>query len=810
MSVPTFVEREQELETLLAAMHGRDDRSVFFVDGPLGAGKSALVRRAVGVLRRQAEDDRTQPRDVRWISAGHPRSCERHGRADFGVLSPGAVLVVDDVQWADDDLLDTIERLLIAATPSPLTVILVHRPTGVPLRLLEAARRSGARLDRLALRPLSGEGIESLLVDVSAEGRRMIAAHADGNPLFATLLTQVWRSAPEANAFRSSLKGVRLGELPSAHGALRTDIERLTPTQRIVLGAVAMSGSSRVPTVQRLVGLDAQVVRAAEAELRGMAILSTRNDGEVVIAHPILRAAVYRNLTLGERRRMHRILMEDPLGTDPFARAEHLSMIGDELSAAEVVELRELAHERLIDDPEDAVRWTGATLHVVDERRDLIRVRALAAVGRPEAAMRALGSSRDDDGPARRRERLRLTQRPEGDVDRGREYLCVRTECADALLARDDWSDAARVLQLGADARDRIAELALRALETTEFAHTADAVKALARATTALASCDDPDLLPALVWAGAAAVQLERWGDANDLLERGALAARADGDLKRYAILQALLSYVHAVRGAGESAYRMARTAHEIASTARDTDTLRLTAVACVLADDVRGGARSAEPSLVLHAPAPMTGWIARLSAPTAISLGARRGRPAADAPSPAWRGVGLALRYSATAEARAAEGDAEAATRLLDAAFSAHERTGGSIASGWLGLSAARTHLMLGDFARAAERMRRARHDFEAAGMPGARVIAERAERVISDRAAASALTVLTSRETQVARLVADGRANKEIAAVLGISVRTVEEHVARIRAKLGAPSRAAIGGVLSRLDPRNALRAR
>jgi len=49
-----------------------------------------------------------------------------------------------------------------------------------------------------------------------------------------------------------------------------------------------------------------------------------------------------------------------------------------------------------------------------------------------------------------------------------------------------------------------------------------------------------------------------------------------------------------------------------------------------------------------------------------------------------------------------------------------------------------------------------------------------------------------LTPRELQVARLVAEGRSNKQIAAELVIAPRTAEGHVERILAKLGFTSRA------------------
>jgi DNA-binding NarL/FixJ family response regulator len=48
-----------------------------------------------------------------------------------------------------------------------------------------------------------------------------------------------------------------------------------------------------------------------------------------------------------------------------------------------------------------------------------------------------------------------------------------------------------------------------------------------------------------------------------------------------------------------------------------------------------------------------------------------------------------------------------------------------------------------------------------------------------------------LSPRETEVLRLVARGRANKEIAGKLGIGEKTVKTHVSRILGKLGVQSR-------------------
>jgi DNA-binding CsgD family transcriptional regulator len=79
-----------------------------------------------------------------------------------------------------------------------------------------------------------------------------------------------------------------------------------------------------------------------------------------------------------------------------------------------------------------------------------------------------------------------------------------------------------------------------------------------------------------------------------------------------------------------------------------------------------------------------------------------------------------------------------------------------------------------------------------------GGEPLADRA-RAIVDAARArnpdgAAWAPLTSREFEIARLVADGRTNASIAEELGIATRTVGAHVEHILAKLGVGRRAEI----------------
>ena len=67
-----------------------------------------------------------------------------------------------------------------------------------------------------------------------------------------------------------------------------------------------------------------------------------------------------------------------------------------------------------------------------------------------------------------------------------------------------------------------------------------------------------------------------------------------------------------------------------------------------------------------------------------------------------------------------------------------------------------------------------------------------------LPDRGAPSWPHALTGRELEVSRLLARGKTNKEIGAVLGISSRTVQSHVANIFDKLGVHNRAGAVGWL------------
>lgn len=60
-----------------------------------------------------------------------------------------------------------------------------------------------------------------------------------------------------------------------------------------------------------------------------------------------------------------------------------------------------------------------------------------------------------------------------------------------------------------------------------------------------------------------------------------------------------------------------------------------------------------------------------------------------------------------------------------------------------------------------------------------------------------------LTRREREVVRLAAAGQSSQQIAQMLRLSPRTVDNHLGRAYAKLGVSGRHTLGPLLGQLDP-------
>jgi DNA-binding CsgD family transcriptional regulator len=123
-----------------------------------------------------------------------------------------------------------------------------------------------------------------------------------------------------------------------------------------------------------------------------------------------------------------------------------------------------------------------------------------------------------------------------------------------------------------------------------------------------------------------------------------------------------------------------------------------------------------------------------------------------------------------------------------------------------------ARARLVYGEWLRRERRRRDARRELKTAhqmfASMGAEAFAERTRLELAAtgtrtrKRAAGIVQLLTPQEARIARLAAEGASNREIAAQLLISPRTVEYHLHKVFRQLGVSSRTQLAGELLKAD--------
>jgi len=272
----------------------------------------------------------------------------------------------------------------------------------------------------------------------------------------------------------------------------------------------------------------------------------------------------------------------------------------------------------------------------------------------------------------------------------------------------------------------------------------------------------------------------------------------------------AVLARIEAMQGQGDRARRHALASLE-ASVARGLGLPASAALWALGRLEVVLGRPEDALSHLLAVAAPRDGFAspipALLSAPDLVEAAVRGGRPELAAPSlrrfEDWQrrtgsvwGAGVAARMRALMAA-SDEAEAQFVESLRDADRQPM-------------LEVARTRLHFGELLRRARRKLDARDQLRAAlttfESVGAEPWAERARaelrasgegmsRPVDD----GALAELTPQEREIALLVTGGATNREVAAQLFLSVRTVEYHLHKIYTRLGITSRVALAAAIS-----------
>ena len=370
--------------------------------------------------------------------------------------------------------------------------------------------------------------------------------------------------------------------------------------------------------------------------------------------------------------------------------------------------------------------------------------------------------------------------------------------------------------------------------------------------------------LDAPFWLGWSECFLDRYDDAVGHLERGIEVSRATGQRHLFVPMMLGLAFVQTAQGALAEARDIADAAIEAAHLGEDARGLSWALFErCwieVLAGDLETALRCGEESMrlaasldesVLSASAawPLASaalesgdparcvelilesiggeelpWVMRGVRSLCYELLARaeldRGRPeiaaqwadrAADAAAPMGRGMATAYAHRARAHVLLASGSAAAAAREALAAASDADHVGARVEAARARTLAGRALAAAGEAGRAAGELEAAEaqlavfearryRDEAAKELRRLGLAVPRRERGRRRTNGSDGLLSLSERELEVAKLVATGKTNRQIATEIFLSEKTVESHLSHIFSKLGVRSRSAVAAEVTR----------
>jgi class 3 adenylate cyclase/tetratricopeptide (TPR) repeat protein len=216
------------------------------------------------------------------------------------------LVVFADSQWADDQVLDLVERLLDGVGRIPLVVLTTGRPE-LSERWrpkVEGANQVGVMLD-----PLGDSAAAELLVAILGRDpgpalRRVMLDRAGGNALFLEEMAALLKEGGE-------LPPLSFGSLPAnLRGLVAARLDALPPDERAVLDDLAVLG--RRGSVGALVALGEARTDAATVQ-RALRALAAKDlveiEGETCgFVSDLIREVAYNTLARAERAKRHVLL----------------------------------------------------------------------------------------------------------------------------------------------------------------------------------------------------------------------------------------------------------------------------------------------------------------------------------------------------------------------------------------------------------------------------------------------------------------------------------------------------------------------
>ena len=368
-----LVEREPQLELVRDAIdRSTVDGGVLCVVGEAGAGKTALVRSATSTpsgtrVTRGLCDPLTTPRplgpirdvllDLTGRAEEHPTPSEQAAAFLSAVGSEPTVVVVEDAQWVDAASVEVLRFVVRRIETVPVALVLTYRDAEVGAQhVLRPLLGDLARLEsatKVQLPGLTVAGIRALLAGTGLDPAEVLA-RTGGNPFF---VTEIARHPEE-------------GVPASVRDAVLASAARVGPVDLEALQLLATAPDAVDDRLLPALGVDVPQLRRLEDT--GLLVRTRRG---VAFRHELARLAVEASVPPGVSRMLHHRLLVALESTglgDSATLAHHADAAGD-------VERTVRHADRAADEASRAGSHT--------EARAFLRL-ALARVG-DDAALRA-------------------------------------------------------------------------------------------------------------------------------------------------------------------------------------------------------------------------------------------------------------------------------------------------------------------------------------------------------------------------------------------------------------------------------------
>src|SRR5204863_4864461 len=295
----------------------RQGRSLPYGEGVSYWALAEMVKAQAGILETDSDEEvgaklreaveQLLDEDVEWVvshlrplvgqtadSAGSQEEAFTAWRRFFEALAEehALVLVFEDIQWADEGLLDFIDHLVDWVRDVPMLILCTAR-----LELLERRPAwGGGKLNasNVALAPLSGDDTARLMWALGVETQPALVERAGGNPLYAEQYVRMLRERGSAEDLPESVQGI-----------IAARLDALPPEEKSVLQAAAVMG--KVFWLGAL-GVDERSLHPLQQKefVQRARRSSVAGETEFSFKHVLVRDVAYGQIPRADRAAKHR------------------------------------------------------------------------------------------------------------------------------------------------------------------------------------------------------------------------------------------------------------------------------------------------------------------------------------------------------------------------------------------------------------------------------------------------------------------------------------------------------------------------